>query len=213
MLVIYLAYIVPGTVLVPMLSFGIRHRRASAAAKIIFLYLVISSLLNLGGILLALNHRSNLWLLHLYTIAEMLILLRFFYLIIRSVTVRRVIRILAVVFPLGCLVNLLVFQPASAFNTYPRSIEALVFIGLSLVFWLDGHEEGSDSPWIDDPMNWMVSGLILYFASDFLLFLCSNFLLARELSGGTHRVWQLAWMIHGTMVLLMYILFSIGFLK
>jgi hypothetical protein len=210
---VYLAYIVPGSVVLPILSFGFRRRKASAAGKTLFAYLIAASLLNFTAILLATHNRSNLWVLHLYTVVEALLLLRFYYLILVHPVIRLLIGVMMVLFPLGCVADVLFLEPASGFNTYPRSIEAVLFILLSVGYWLDAGSDGAYASWAGDPINWMISGLLLYFASDFLLFLCSDFLLKAAQAGKNHVFWHVAWVINGSLVLLMYVLFAIGFRK
>ena len=156
-------------------------------------------------------NRSNLWLLHFYTIAETVILLWFFGNIIVQARIRGLIHLLMIVFPIGCILNVWLFQKANVFNSNARSAEALIFIFLSACYWLEDNDGPNSASWVDNPANWMVSGLILYFASDFLLFLFSNRLLADAQAKHDYTVWYLVWGIHGTMVLLMYLLIAVGF--
>jgi hypothetical protein len=210
---IYLAYIVPGSVVLPIVSYSTRRKKASAAGRSLFVYLILSSLLNLTAILLATHHRSNLWVLHLYTAVEAVLLLRFYERILAGPMIRLMIRTMMVLFPLACLADVVLLEPLSSFNTFPRSLEAILFILLSGAYWLDKRNESEDLYWAENPINWMISGLLLYFASDFLLFLCSNFLLKAAEAGKYGSFWDAAWTINGSLVLLMYILFAIGFRK
>lgn len=212
MQLIYLTYIVPGSILVPLLFFLLRYRIAPAILKTLFWYLVFAAIVNLAANMLAARSQPNLWLLHVYTIIEAVLLLYFFLRLLPNGTVKKTLPVLMILFPLYGIINLLLFHATSKFNTYPRSVEALLFIALSIYYW-STHAEAEEeyTSWTDNPYNWIVSGIILYFSSSFFLFLFSNFLLVNITSQAVTNIWQWAWTIHATLLMIMYLLFAGGF--
>jgi hypothetical protein len=210
MLLFYLTYIVPGSILIPLIWFASGYRRMGAPERLIALYLLISGLINLAALLLSTHNLSNLWLLHIYTAVEGTLLLLFFRVILANRKIRRVILLLVVAFPIVCLLNALCWQSSAVFNTYTRPVEALLCVGLAACYWLQDSGEHHDK-WGSDPRNWEVTGLFIYFASSFLLFLFSNVLLSRSASPANSRLWDLLWAAHATLVLVMYLLITVGF--
>ena len=59
------------------------------------------------------------------------------------------------------------------------------------------------------PNNWIVTGLMLYFAGAFFLFLLANYTLA----GANRHARNIIWDAHATLVLIMYLLMAVGFMK
>lgn len=210
----YLTYIAPGSILVPLLLLLFRYKTATVTLKILFWYLIVAALTNLAANILAGRNQSNLWLLHVFTIIETALLLFFFYKLLPEGRIKKALPVLMIVFPLYGIVNLLVFNAGSRFNTYPRSLEALLFIILSLYYWFPhSSEEAQYHSWSHNIYNWIISGIILYFASSFFLFLFSNFLLVHINSDTVNTIWNWAWGIHATLVMSMYLLFAIGISK
>jgi hypothetical protein len=207
MTIVYFDYIVPGTVLIPIAVLIPKLKNTPAYIKLLFYYLVISAIVNAISIITARNNIPNVWMLHIYTALESFLLLWFFRFIIKKPAVKKVIQTLIIGFPLFCVFNFLFLQSISHFNTYTRPIEALIFITLSMIYW--AQESEKDIRWAEIPANWFVTGLLLYFSGAFFIFLFSNYL-SGYVSG---KVMDIAWYTHATLILLMYILFAIGFLK
>lgn len=205
----FITYIVPASALFPIILFLANRRRATLALQVLFIYLLIATIINVTAIVLATFGQRNLWLLHLYTVLETVILLFFFIQLVRSRKAKTVIWSLLILFPLACLFNWLFVQDSSYFNTYTRSVEALLIIGISAWYWLSSGKETLHIAWTDNPLNWIVSGLLLYFASALFLFLFSNFLLDNP----NNMIRDIVWVTHGLLLVTMYILFGIGFTK
>lgn len=212
MVFIYLKYVVPSFVVFPIAFFLSRYKLFSFALRIVFHYLLISSLVNLIGILLVSHNLSNLWLLHVYTIIETEFFLLFFLCINKNSVVVKFIKSLLILFPILCIVNMIPMNQLNKFNVFPRSLEALLLIILSVNYWFR-NTDYSYSNWSSDPLNWIISGILLYFSSSFSLFFLSDILCSHiSISNGGSLV-SLAWVIHGTLVIVQYLLFATGFNK
>jgi len=207
MTIVYLDYIVPGSILLPIAVLIPKLRDTPAYIKLLFYYLVISALVNATCIIMARYNTPNLWMIHIQTTLESLLLLWFFRYIIRNPVVLKVILALMIGFPLFCVLNLLFIQGIHNYPSYTRPFEALIFIALSMFYWVQESEE--DIHWAAIPANWFVTGLLLYFSGAFFLFLFQNYLIKFV----TNDVIYIVWYVHATLVMLMYILFAIGFQK
>jgi hypothetical protein len=207
MTIVYFDYVVPGAVLLPIAILLPKLRHMPAYIKLLFYYLVIAAIMNVTSIITARNDIDNLWILHFYTALESFLLLWFFKFIIKNPSVLKVIQVLMIAFPLFCVFNLFFIQGIDSFPSYTRPFEALIFIALCMIYWVEESEE--DAHWAGIPANWFVTGLLLYFSGAFFIFLFSNFLTGYV----TNKVEDIAWYTHATLILLMYILLAIGFLK
>ena len=206
----YRQIIVPASILIPIIIVISRPGRIPAYAKWLLIYLVIAAIVNTTAIILTWNRVHNLWLLHIYTILESFLLLYYFKLIIINKSVNLIIRVLLWAFPLFCIINFLFLQSFYNFNTYARPVEAIMFITLCAVYWWQENKEDSEKSWGNIPNNWIVTGLMLYFAGAFFLFLLAKYIMTGV---ANKKAWNLVWDTHATLVLIMYLLMAIGFIK
>ena len=206
----YRQIIVPVSILIPIIIVIRRYEKMPAYAKGLLAYLVMTFILNTTAIILAWNHINNLWVIHIYTILESFLLLYYFKLIISNKITNSIIRILLWTFPLFCVINFLFLQSFYSFNTYARPIEAIIFITLCAVYWWQENQEDSEKSWGNIPNNWIVTGLMLYFAGAFFLFLLAKYIMTGV---ANKKAWNLVWDTHATLVLIMYLLMAVGFVK
>ncbi|HYC29801.1 MAG TPA: hypothetical protein VEB42_13305, partial [Chitinophagaceae bacterium] len=82
--------------------------------------------------------------------------------------------------------------------------EGFIIGGLAMIFFFRQLNADAKYP---ETVLWINAGLLLYFSGSFLLFLFFE-VLANNRSAN-----NLAWVLHATLVLLMYILFAIGFIR
>ena len=210
---VYIAYLVPSSILVPIIILLQQYKKLTVIYKILLGYLFLSACINAAGIIIGLMHYSNLWLFHIDTIVESVLLLFFFKELQSDTLSRRIITFITYFFPLACIVNLVLFQAASKINTYPRAIESILFIFLSINYWFKEYNSEENITWAEHPVNWVLGGILLYFSSSFCLFVFSNFLLTDALAHRDFNLLRIIWSVHATLLLIMYIFFSIGFYK
>ena len=206
----YRQIIVPACILIPIFIAVSRYNNLSACAKWLLYYLVFAATVNTTATILTWNKEPNLWLLHIYTAVESFFLLLYFKFIIQNKTVNSAIRLLIWVFPLFCIINFLFLQSFTNFNTYTRPVESIILISCSAVYWWQENEADAEKEWINIPNNWFVTGIMLYFAGAFFLFLMANFFLS-PLALKTVR--NIVWDTHASFLLIMYLLMAVGFLK
>jgi hypothetical protein len=89
-------------------------------------------------------------------------------------------------------------------------VEAIILIALCAVYWWQGTEEDSEKSWGNIPNNWIVTGLMLYFAGAFFLFLLFNYFISPQ---AIKKVNSIILDVHATLVLIMYLLMTVGLLK
>ncbi|MET0394830.1 MAG: hypothetical protein ABW019_16915 [Chitinophagaceae bacterium] len=206
---LYMSVIAPAFVLVPVSAALIRYRALTRAMRVLFGYLVLTAVVNAVSTLLAENGHSNLEIFHVYTIVESVLLLQFFYLTFRQRRPKRLTRLLMIAFPLLCCLNFIFIQSISGFNTYTRPVECVLFMALCLAYWWQAGDAETGGSWTAVPVNWVLSGLLLYFSSAFFLFIFTNFMFTQYSRAVNETIWN----IHATLVAIMYLLFAIGFSK
>ena len=203
----YMSLVVPSFVLVPIVMAIIRYKTLTQETKVVFYYLLVTAVAHVITIDMARRGIPNLVVFHFYTIVETLFFLQFFFRLFSGSVMRKLIRVLMIAFTVFCLVNLIFFQSIAFFNTYTRLIECIIFILLICVYWwLDSVTEHSTG-WATQPVNWILSGILLYFSSSFFLFIFTNFMFSRY----SLAVNEMVWNIHATLVLIMYLLFATAF--
>jgi len=201
--------LVPASAVIPVLvAFG-RRQKLAARHWILFAYLIVALLGNILGRYLAQQGLRNTPLFHLHTIVEMVLFCLFFRTLFREKLIRNIIVAVAILFTLYCIVNFVFLQSIYSFNTYTRPIEAIVLILLCVIYWWKTGTVENNSPWTAIADNWAVGGILFYFSSALFLFIFSNYLLQHVSKQANVLVWN----IHAGIVLLMYLLLTITFLK
>ncbi len=206
---IYIQIIVPLAILLPILLSLYNYQKLSKALKIVFYYLLISGSINVFAIILAKKNISNLPLLHFYTAFEFAIVCLFY----KEVSVKQenkpYFNYLIISFIIFCLFNVFFLQKDHSYNTYSRTIESLIFIFLSLKYVFSTNNNNHLKDWKKDPNSWINFSFLIYFSSSLFLFSFTNILESKK----NKDLIILAWDIHGTFVLIMYILITTGIVK
>lgn len=206
---LYMGVIVPMSVVIPIVFAIVKYRHFNAPLTIIFSYLLFAGMVNACAAALAFRHINNLPLLHVYTIFEFLFLGVFFYLVIQRQRLRKIILGSLLLFPVYCLINFTLIQGLYVFNSYTRPVEAILLLSFSLVYFYIQTNDNHDLGWHTQPKTWMVIGILIYFSSSLIQFSFSN-IVSVHVSANTKLV---IWAFHATLVLIMYILFTVGFAK
>lgn len=196
---VYMRVVAPSFIILPLVIAGVYYHRLTKAMRVLFYYLLVTAVISIVSTLLAINHIRNTPLIHSDTVIETLFLLYFFDLLFADNRMSSYLRPLMVLFPVFCCINFIFLQSIYSFNAYTRALEAMLFITLSMLYWIYRNDNIS---WLHISANWIVSGLLLYFSAAFFLFVFGNYLSAS----------LLAWNIHATLILIMYLLFATGFL-
>ncbi|HEY0271806.1 MAG TPA: hypothetical protein VGC22_01420 [Chitinophaga sp.] len=207
---IYTGIIVPLSVLLPLAAGIARYKALPKALRIIFFYLWVDGLVNLVAILLADFHVNNLPVLHVFTILEWWCLAYFYRQVLNSAPAKRILLYGMICFPVICIINFTWFQSLLHFNTYTRPLETLLVMGCSLAYFAQTNDAAT--AWGQSAINWINTGILLYFSGALFIFSFSN-LTVTHMSRKVASINVLVWNIHATLLLAMYLLFTIGFLK
>jgi hypothetical protein len=179
------------------------YPRLPPALKWLSASLVLGGLSSIVMKLYAMEGQNNMPAFHVYTILEFLLLSLFYRQLFKGKKLYRLIPAAAVLYTGFWIINILLWQPLTKYNSYSRSAEALLLILYALAYFkymLDGQLA---LPYYK-AINWINTGLLLYFSGALSLFICGN-LIMTSLALNT-----IIWNIHASLVLLMYLFFTIG---
>jgi hypothetical protein len=199
------AFIVPLSILLPIVILAFKYKTASKAFKVLFYYLLTAGTINAIAIVLSSKGIRNLFLLHIFTILELVFFLVYFYIVFKDRKIRDTLKVLAVVLPLLFLFNFLFIQGFSQFNTYTRPLEAIVITVTSLVLM---YKSGFVEDWLALPSSWINIGILVYFPAATVIFILSNYFV---FVASNRTLNHLIWDIHSILVLGMYLCFAKGF--
>jgi hypothetical protein len=201
----FLTYIVPLSILIPIL-FGLLHFNAlKTSAKLLFYYLVASGLINLAAIILVSFRMTNLPLLHLYTIVEAVLILSYFRMLFSEPIIKKILLLISILFPLICIINFTFIQSIYTFNTYTRPLEAILITFFCLLYL---YKSGFTEDWLSKPTSWFNIGILMYFPVVCMIFILSNYMVFVTKNKAMNLI---VWQFHGIMAMVMYFAWAKGF--
>lgn len=201
----YTGIIVPSFVVLPIVVALFKTKKWEAPQRLSFFYLVLSGLFNILAKVTAVHKINNLPLLHLYTILEFVLLCALFKSIFIETRIKKFLTIIMVVFPLIALGYIFSTDALFSYNPLPRFLEGLVLMLLCIYFlMLDLNRLDHNHSMFSFTI---IVGMLLYFSSSLILFALPE--LIRE----NKDMNRLIWSIHATFVLMMYICFTVAFIK
>lgn len=201
----FLTYIVPLSILVPILFGLLNYKTANNGQKLLFYYLIASGTINLAAIILINYRMKNLPLLHLYTIVEAVLILSYLRTLFKEHIIKNVLLYVIVLFPLLCIINFTFIQSIFTFNTYTRPLEAILITFFCLLYL---YNSGFMENWIKKPTNWFNIGILIYFPVVCIIFILSNYIVFVAKNKDLNL---LVWYFHATMSMVMYFAWAKGF--
>ena len=201
----FLTYIVPLSILFPLLIGLLNYKKADRAPRLLFFYLVVSGLINLSAMLLIQFRMRNLPLLHLYTLVEAIFIFAYFKTIFDDLCIKRILTYLMVIFPLLCIINFTFLQSIFSFNTYTRPLEAILITFFCLLYL---YKSGFSENWMKKEINWFNMGILMYFPVACIIFILSNYLV---FTSGNKAMNNMVWNLHATLVFVMYLIWTRAF--
>lgn len=202
----YISVFVPLFIFYPLLAGISRYRRLQRPAIILLGYVLTGGITNFIASFLAKQHTNNLPLLHVYTAAELLLLGWFYQKVIPKGIVTRLLPIVMVLFIGFCAFNAFFLQSIYAYNTNARVVGCVLLIFLAVYCFVKNLGYAALQNALLDPVFWANTGLLLYFSGSLFLFAFAAY------TAGNRQLDILAWKLHATFVLIMYLLVGTGFL-
>jgi hypothetical protein len=201
-----MAVVVPATIVAPISIGGFKLQFLSRPLKFFWIYLIFGGLVNVIATAMAYNNVNNLPLLHAYTLIEFIILSACYQNIITYPWFRLTTRIVVGAFAILCIINAGFIQSIYVYNSLTRSVETILILIYCLYYFRQSLDNATEITPDSKVLLFLNSGIIVYFGGSLFLFISSN-LITTNL-----RLNTIFWLIHATLALFMYILFTLGFL-
>ena len=146
--------------------------------------------------------------LHFYIAIEYLIIMLYYFFELRDFINKRIIFFSLLLFEIYCVINILFIQKLNDYPNILRSIESLIIILFSIVFFYRVMIKANIEKLINEPKIWINSAILFYFAGNFFFNILYTYLLnySLELLKITTNLYILS-------NVFFYILLGIGFLK
>lgn len=199
---IYISILVPCVGALPIIMGLLRKKYWNDQARILLLYLCLAGLFNIIAKLTA--GSNNLPYLHLYTVLEFTILCIYLRSFSEDHRHRLLLNGLIAGFLLLALWYAFIKESPFVFNKVPRFLDSLIISVICLYYLLK--DLGSPVSNLTRFQFLTLAGLLFYYSSSSVLFGLSD-----ELLKAPKNVADLIWNIHATLLLLMYILFTVAF--
>lgn len=199
---LYISLIVPLLGALPIIVGMVRKRFWSEQARVLLVYLCIAGLFNIIAKITA--GSNNLPYLHLYTVLEFTILCIFLRGFSQYKKQKLLFNGLILGFLLLSLWYAFIKESIFAFNKVPRFLDSLIISVFCIYFLLK--DLGASVSRLSRFQLLTLAGLLFYYSSSSVLFGLSD-----ELLKAPKNVADLLWNIHATLLLLMYILFTVAF--
>ncbi len=199
--------ITPLCILIPIIAGLIKFKVLPFNLKLIWYYLVVTALINTAATIVArVYHKNNLPLVHLFTLVEGLMLISFYRYTLDSNKKKKWYNLLQIAFVAICIINALFFQSIYTYSSYTRYTESIMCMLFALNYF--AKVAALELSVVKLPNFYINAGIFLYFSGSFVLFIFSNLI--------TYKVsltnFLIIWNIHASLMVLMYLFFSFGFI-
>jgi hypothetical protein len=156
-------------------------------------------------------HKNNLPMLHVYVAVGFFCLARFYKTALRDFINPKIIHVILIVFLSFTLLNSIFIQKIFTFNSYALTVESVLIIIFSFSTLLISQNEivRNNATILSKSINWINSGLFIYFSSNLLLFYFGNII------NKSFPIYlsQYTWLLHNFFSSIMYACFFIALWK
>lgn len=199
----YMGVVVPSMVMLPIVVAVIKMEYWKAPERLSFFYLIASGIFNVVAKLTASFHINNLPFLHLYTVIEFCLLCAFFRSLFIDRSTRLLLGWLMIVFPVIAVVYIIITDSLFTYNVLPRFLSSIILLAFCIRFLISNLNARE----YKNPFSTIVViALLLYFSSSSIFFALIEFV---RKSKGLVFLWN----VHATFVLIMYLIFTVAYLK
>ncbi len=202
-------FIVPNfLILIPMV-FSLKYLKKNRIEfKYLAFYLTLSGITQIVSFIYWQLQTNNYPILHIYVPIESFILISFFSILLKG-HISNFIFTLLILFMIGfSIVDSFMLENIYTSNTYSRSIEALIIIFLSVLWYIKIVSESGIERAKYVGVNYIVAGQLIYFSGSLLLFSYSNYIQEMALEESRNL-----WTFHTLLFAQLSILISIGLWK
>lgn len=181
------------------------YHHLSKASRLVWWVMVISLSCNILQIILRSYHIPNLFVGHLYTMAEFSLIAYVYHMEFRKFLPARFMLWLIGLFIGFSIVNILFIEGFYSNNSYQKTLESVLLILITLLYFYKTAKELKVARIEQAPLFWLSTGVLTYFCGSLFIFIFSNYLLTYSQELGIK-----IWAIHAFFLLLFYLANSIA---
>jgi hypothetical protein len=176
--------------------------------KVFARFIFLSGLIELISRIYWFNSKNNMPLLHIYVAAGFLFLTQFYQEVLKGFINKNIIRATLIAFLVFTTVNSLFVQSIFTFNSYALTVESVLIIIFSLSTYMLMLNDivRENRLHLVKSLNWINSGLFIYYSSSLLIFHFGNLI---TLFAPSSLV-KYTWMLHSFFSIVMYCCFFVG---
>lgn len=193
------------SIIAPILVGAICFRSLSTTIRVLFVFVLLTGALELTSGWMMAHKINNLALFHLHVYVEFTAITALFFLTYDSVLWRGIALSFFGIFMTYSLVNLVFYEDWSRFNSNQRYVEGLMIIVMCVGYFISLLRRPIHRYLEKQPMFWLTSGFLIYFAGTLYLFLFSKELLAIN----DYQYWE----IHAVLNTGLNVIYVVAFLK
>ncbi len=184
------------------------YRKLPPELKTFSLFVFLSGLIELVSRIYWFYGMNNMPLLHLYVAGGFVCLALFYKQVLKNIINAKIISFTLIAFLLFTIINSLFIQPITTFNSNALTAEAMIIVVLSLstyIFMMNDIVKKNFVTMVKS-VNWINSGLFIYYASSLLIFHYGHFI---TLFSPSYLV-EYTWVLHSFFSVIMYCCFFVG---
>jgi hypothetical protein len=206
--IVFFFWYAPWILLVPLSLSWARFRHHTPVMRVVCYFLSFHFISLVLGFILAKLRVNNLPMLHVYSVIEFFLLLWFFQLMLTGFLPKKFFIVLAALFLLLAIVNVVAIEGLFVFNTYVRSVEALLIIFLSVSWFVKTLSDPGTPQASNVPYFLIIGGLLVYFSGSLVLFSFETYITPQILS------WRInIWSLHTLLAVVLYLLITAALWK
>jgi hypothetical protein len=205
-LYLYIEYISPSFVIIPLFAAFYRYRYLTPAFKLLLWYYIYLAISNVVNITLPKYHIHTVFLYHIFTIFEFSFI-TLFYNIVFEKKWNNIMIPMIVVFNILCIINFFI-QSGDKVDTYTSTLEAVIVIGYCILYLLRQNNVEEDTTWGRNGLNWVNISFMLYYSCGLFMFISTNFLMNAGLT-----VNLIVYSVFDAILVSQFLLAAVGFYK
>lgn len=203
-----LQYISAYSVIVPIILCVIWRKALSKEMLVIFVLLFVSLTIDVACIILGHLKINNMFLMTVFTVIEFISLIFFYKLFFDKISKSIIHYIIGACFLVYIILDEIVFNDVTLFDSVSVSIESVIIILYSLISFYFIIKNIMYEDLLAEPFFWINTALLIYFSGNLFLFSFSKYLQNHHAKDFLNF-----YVIHSVLHIIYYSLISLGFWK
>lgn len=184
------------------------YKKLPPQLKIFTWFILLSGIIEATSRILWFNGKNNMPLLHIYVAAGFLCLSYFYRYLLKDFVNPKIIWMMQIVFTVFTIINSVFIQNVFTFNSYALTVESVILVIFSLTTYLLMMNDvvKKNHAKIRKSVDWLNSGVFIYYASSLLIFHFGNLITVLSPSA----LVDYTWVLHAIFSIVMYCCFFVG---